>query len=598
MEGKKQETASNDEGEKGEQQQRRSRGCYAKREEARCQAAKEEFLGLKLRRRVTTGGAHTPVPAWRTEAEVDLMAGDEARRSGVSVSARKLGASLWEIQNLETRNSKGRRGSGTHCQRQGKGLEDDSAMDDRPNSSASLRRHMAASLVENRRIKERTSQAPLPESPASYSSSIGAASCSSEMIKPTHRDPRYGLKTSTELLKVLNRIWALEEQQTSHVSLVKSLKLELHQAHTRIKEMEGLLVKVSDEKSIKRAKEKEKIKHVVQSVKEELEEERKLRKNSENLQRKLGKDLGELKGVFLKAIKDLEKEKRVNSLLEDLCDEFARGIRDFEEEIRVLKQGFNNVNNNKDYGHKFDRAILHIAEAWLDERMQMQLAEKRGDLIQKNAIFERISGEIKSFLHEKEEASCSKNEENAISGKNGNFRRQSLESVHLNGNTSAPRVLEEDEEDSIASDLHCFELDMNSNGTEKRGRYQKHSKNGKEKLEFNLEKMFPRKTCFEDSPKTDSCEFIGNKIGNRDSILAKYESKKSSGETNFLNSIGQFCENNNSGDLCDNNSEISEFSPELPPGVRENTLKAKLIQARLEGRQVRLRGSLSGGVRK
>ena len=44
----------------------------------------------------------------------------------------------------------------------------------------------------------------------------------------------YSLKTSTELLKVLNRIWGLEEQHASNMSLVKALKKELDHARVRI----------------------------------------------------------------------------------------------------------------------------------------------------------------------------------------------------------------------------------------------------------------------------------------------------------------------------------------------------------------------------
>jgi hypothetical protein len=37
--------------------------------------------------------------------------------------------------------------------------------------------------------------------------------------------------------------------------------------------------------------------------------------------------------------------------------------------------------------------------------------------------------------------------------------------------------------------------------------------------------------------------------------------------------------------------EITECSPEQPVGVMENTLKAKLLQARLEGQHARLKAS-------
>ncbi|KAF0932928.1 hypothetical protein E2562_013127 [Oryza meyeriana var. granulata] len=85
-------------------------------------------------------------------------------------------------------------------------------------------------------------------------------------------------------------------------------------------------------------KHKEKIAADIHSLQDELEDERRLRRHSEDLHRKFGKELSEIKSAFVKAVKDLEKEKKTNSLLEDLCDQFAMGIRDYEDEVRALKQ--------------------------------------------------------------------------------------------------------------------------------------------------------------------------------------------------------------------------------------------------------------------
>ncbi|XP_078177112.1 uncharacterized protein At5g41620-like [Carex rostrata] len=574
MEGKKQETANDEEGKETSSSQKRG--------DQRGLTAKEEFLGLKLRRGITAtgrkpgGGVHTPVPTWKMEPD-DLVgeegpegvadevgpSSDKGRRN--SVSARQLGASLWEIQNLVPRNKNGSRGSvsGAHRQRHGKGVEDEPGVEDRPRSSASLRQHRMDSL-EQHRVRERGSRAPFSGSQASYCSSIGAAavnpamtpSCSSEIIKTKHGEGRYNLKTSTELLKVLNRIWTLEEQHESHNSLVKSLKVELHNAHLRVKELEGLLKHVSAEKLVKKSREKEKVKEAVQSLQEEVLEERRVRKHTESLNKRLGKDMNELKGAFLKAVKELDKEKRVNSLLEDLCDEFAKGIRDYEEEVRLLKQG----NNYNDHSQKFDRLILHVAEAWLDERMQMQMAEVRGDLVEKSAIVERLSGEFKSFLHSR----LSSHKNNIINNNGGNFRRQSLESVHLNGTTSAPRVADEDDSDSVASDLHCFELDMRANGKPSNSKAKSHSSAekiinvkeiksadmGQQLYASDPQRSVQRKLPYlDDVRKTISCEIEGIE-GN---LHRKFEK-----------------------------------SSELPPGFRDNTLKAKLIEARLQGRNARL----------
>lgn len=50
-------------------------------------------------------------------------------------------------------------------------------------------------------------------------------------------DSRYNPTTSTELLKILNRIWSLEEQHSSNLSLVSALRSELNHARARVQEL-------------------------------------------------------------------------------------------------------------------------------------------------------------------------------------------------------------------------------------------------------------------------------------------------------------------------------------------------------------------------
>jgi hypothetical protein len=286
-------------------------------------------------------------------------------------------------------------------------------------------------------------------------------------LRDRYRDPGCNLKTSTELLKVLNRIWSLEEQHAVDVSAVKGLKLELQNTQARVQELtqerqryryevDSLARQVAEDKMARKNKEQEKLRATVCSLQEELEAERHLRKHSESLHRKLGKELSAMKPAFLKAAKDLEKEQKATRLLEDLCDEFALGIRNYEEEVRVLKQ-----RHAKEYEHKTDKLVVHISEAWLDERIQMQNADARGDSEGKTSITERLSSEIQSFLHGRRSSNLHGANKHIGNEKgDASLCRQSLESLHLNGATSAPRLAEDDDDDSVASDLHCFELNM------------------------------------------------------------------------------------------------------------------------------------------
>lgn len=65
-------------------------------------------------------------------------------------------------------------------------------------------------------------------------------------------------------------------------------------------------------------------------VREELEDEKKLRKRFESMYRKLVREMFDMKFFFFKVLNELERERRVRIFLEDLGDEFVLGIRDYE----------------------------------------------------------------------------------------------------------------------------------------------------------------------------------------------------------------------------------------------------------------------------
>ncbi|XP_073000361.1 uncharacterized protein At5g41620-like isoform X1 [Typha latifolia] len=651
---------------------------------------KEEPLGLKLRRKMEAGrkgGLCTPVPNWKLEEDDGLEKPAAAPRRS-SVSARQLGANLWEMQGLLHLSKMSRRDH-----RKGKGLEDEidrssisPAHHIQPQSSGSLRRQVATSLIQHHKLNGSCSRALQPVSPASYSSSMEAAAYNQAITPSSSTDRKgrlgetgYNLKTSTELVKVLNRIWSLEEQHASNVSLVKGLKVELQQARVRIQELmqeqqgyrcevDSLMKQVSENKQIRKNKEQERIKAAVQSMRDEIEDERRLRRRSENLHRKLGKELSEVKAAFLNAAKDLEKQRKANCLLVELCDEFARGIRNYEEEIRELKQ-----RSTKDYDDKFDRLIVHISEAWLDERMQTQIAESRGDLAEESTITEKLRGEVESFLQARLSSVSKNNEMHSKNGRReGYLRRQSLESVQLNGATGAPCDAEDD--DSVSSDLQCFELTMdadidvsreqlnppNINGTEKldhmrksdlmekRMRYSDSTMSQKMSslhMQFGGQMDNPKscgkKTQLVDREQEINSDADGETAGlkaDQTEIVVSHQSentrtkesdgtlkchleisecrnvhhggaqgKESQSHSSWMSQFGEGAASRDALNLSSpvqkwNNQraasdiKISECSLKLQGGVKENSLKAKLLEARLEGRHARLKASTGSSV--
>ncbi|XP_024014761.1 uncharacterized protein At5g41620 isoform X1 [Eutrema salsugineum] len=440
-------------------------------EEENGERQKVERLVEKLKNRNNSRNkGHRP----STPAHVSLLPNLFSKLSPSIVSSRKLAAAFWEFhQYYEDRSflsspaAKMHRGANDFAgtsnrrQRHGKavaaikenGLDlsqflRDPSPDHQPESAGSLRRQIGQMLMKHHQSIERNNHALQPVSPASYGSSLEVATYN-KAVKPSSsmdfhgrpsREPHYNLKTSTELLKVLNRIWSLEEQHAANISLIKALKTELAHSRVRIKELlryqqadrhelERVVKQLSEEKLSRKNKEAE----WVSSARKELEDERKLRKRSESLHRKLARELSELKSTLSSCVKELERGNKSRKMMEMLCDEFAKGIKSYEEEIHGLKQK-NLVKEWAGREEEGDHMVLHIAESWLDERMQMRLEGGDGN---SSSVLDKLESEIETYLQ----------------GKPRN-RRSSLESVPL----SAPPRDVDCEEDSAGSDSNCFEL--------------------------------------------------------------------------------------------------------------------------------------------
>ncbi|KAL9246677.1 hypothetical protein vseg_020182 [Gypsophila vaccaria] len=347
-----------------------------------------------------------------------------------------------------------------HHQNSGFDPQSHATHDHHPASAGSLRRHIAASLMRHHQSAERNKQALQPLSPASYGSSLemapynpAATPDSSIELRGRNGESSYSFKTSTELLKVLNRIWSLEEQHASNVSLVKGLKTELDHARARIKEllrdqqvnrheMDQLMKKISVDSLARKNKDHERIDAAVQSVRDELENERKLRKRSESLHRKLARELFEVKVALSTTVKEHEKEKRSIEVLEELCDKFAMGIREYATQVHTVKQ-----KSDSDWTGMTDHEnlILHMSELWLDERTQVPDLET-----QRQPAVDKLKHEIETFLTSEQLVSAKAKDITSFRDPNEiRSKRRSLESI--------PEVATAPQ-DSAFSDLHVAEV--------------------------------------------------------------------------------------------------------------------------------------------
>ncbi|KAK7389872.1 hypothetical protein VNO78_25168 [Psophocarpus tetragonolobus] len=615
------------------------------------------FVGKK-------GGPSTPPPTWRLELPSQQNGIDKVQEflnfSTSTLSARKLCANLWEVlphQQLHTplvkmnkfgttlrRRRRVRRllhhtkdtGSEVNSNNQlaePPGTPSDS---DQPASSSSSRRHVTASLIQHRRSVERNGCALQPVFPASYSSSeemapyqCAVTPTSSVDFKGTIGQSSYSFKTSTELLKVLNRIRSLEEQQASNISVVKTLKTELDRSKAQIKELlrekqmnrqelENLIKQITLDKLIRKNKEHGRIKAAVLSIKEELEDERRLRQHSENLHRKLARELSEVKSSFSGCLRNLERERKARILLENLCDEFAKGIRDYEQEVHSLRRSSEKGQHQvKGDNNSLDRLILHISEAWLDERMQMKLARSDCDLIERNSIVDKLGFDIETFLHARRSVDLKRYGYSSPKElKEIHPCQHSSDSFPLKDAGSAPHNMAQ--KDSIDTDF--FEPKRtNGEGLQRLSsrlqanmdRNISYDDNERFFVERKLSEMGEDRTALlseeaKYDPQESNRSWIRRDSNHRPDFLVGNSSLSSEGDKVYPESIckedscvhSAVTANGSPLKLWKSKLSVSDFdksesSTILHKGVKENTLMAKLLEARLEGQKSRPRASKS-----
>ncbi|XP_022970027.1 uncharacterized protein At5g41620-like [Cucurbita maxima] len=502
---------------------------------------------------------------------------------------------------------------------------------EQPTSASSLRRHVAASLLQHHQSIERNNQALQPVSP-SYGSSMEVAPynpaitpTSSLDFKGRMGESHYSLKTSTELLKVLNRIWSLEEQHASNIALIRALKTELDHGRVKMKElvrqrqadrheMDELIKEITEDKLARKNKEEDRIKAAIQSVRDELENERKLRKRSESLHRKFARDLSETKSSLVNALNEIERERKSRMLLEDLCDEFAKGIKHYENLVHGLKPKSDRICSGR---ADRDGLVLEISEAWLDERMQMQ--QEHNDTDVRMSVVEKLQLDIESFLEAKRnDVNDSKNDQLLRD------RRSSLESVPLNEAASAPQAGDEDDDDddnSQDSDSHCFELNKPNNSNT-----MTHENENVE--DHVVETDIQRKLGSDERSKSRTPSSLQVRFEEQVSWARSIGNKKEQGKGEALPSCqdvdgGSNEKRNNHHSIhgsnlhpedgygeasCSNSGWRNQASPvrqwtmaapemnttqslssKLPPRLKENTLHAKLLEARSKASRQRLK---------
>ncbi|CAK7341931.1 unnamed protein product [Dovyalis caffra] len=454
------------------------------------------------------GGSSTPVPTWKLmgkrtpsstlramESSPKSLNG-KGKQQQAPVSARKLAATLWEMNEMPSPKMKEEMVEERRLRKEGRGRErrsvhsgslpphlsdpSHSPVSERIDRSGTGNRHRRTSSISQRlRLMDQSIGAFDSVSNASLMeietrSRAQTPSGSTVGVKPRLKDVSNALTTSKELLKIINRVWGNEDRPSSSMSLISALHAELERARLQVNhliqeqrsdqnEINYLMKCFAEEKAAWKNKEQKVVEAAIESIAGELDVEKKLRRRFESLNKKLGKELAETKASLLKAVKELECEKRARVVMEQVCDELARDIGDDKAEVEELKRESVKLCEEVEK----EREMMQLADVMREERVHMKLSEAKYQLEEKNAAVDKLRSQLEAFLRtkrtkEKGRSSSShmNDEEIAAYLSKNRFVSHQSEVNEDDGEVDDVMLCEEG---SAESDLHSIELNMDNN---------------------------------------------------------------------------------------------------------------------------------------
>ncbi|BFG38536.1 hypothetical protein CerSpe_248100 [Prunus speciosa] len=467
------------------------------------------------------GGSSTPVPTWKLMSSKSptasaLRAMDSPNYAASSqngagrskqqapVSARKLAATLWEmndmpsprvregssderrLRKMEIMNSKAREreriARSAHSGSLPPHLSDPShsPVSERTDRSGTGSFHRRTPSI-SQRLRLTDHHAGMLDSHRNGSlmevetrSRAQTPTASTVGVKTRLKDVSNALTTSKELLKIINRIWGNEDRPSSSMALISALHAELERARLQVNqliqeqradqnEINYLMKCFAEEKAAWKSKEHKVVEAAIEAVAGELEVERKLRRRSESLNKKLGKELAETKASLVKAVKELESEKRTREIMEQVCDELARDIDEDKSEAEEVKRESSKVREDVEK----EREMMQFADVLREERAQVKLSEAKHQLEEKNAAVDILRSQLEAFMGSKR----TKEKGRGPAHLNDEEISAYLSRAHLGSHQDDEKDEDggevedgiECEEDSAESDLHSIELSMGNN---------------------------------------------------------------------------------------------------------------------------------------
>ncbi|KAL5700522.1 hypothetical protein ACHQM5_025954 [Ranunculus cassubicifolius] len=448
------------------------------------------------------GGSSTPVPIWRLTSRspsASVLRMPESPINGACVvdgkkvkqppvSARKLAASLWEMNQMNNngfleekdfvkKESKSRDRRSVQSSYVPRHLSDPSHS---PVSERMERSGISSHYARTSTVSHKVQQTSHKVADFDYISNASFMETERRSRGQTPKGPIDGAKahlkdlsngvaTSKELLTVLGRMWGIEEHYSSGKSILSALRAELKRArehvdyliqeqHSDHKDINSLMKYFAEEKATWKRKTHERVETAVKSISNDLEMEKKLRRRTESLTKTLGRELTDTKAALANAVRELENEKRAREIMEKVGGELARDIGEDKALVEQLKKESVKVREEVEK----EREMLQIADVLREERVHMKLLEAKYQFEEKNAAVNKLRNELEPFLR----TDC---KTNGCPKCNGIVQAASelINTVALYQNQEIGKGesnrFEIEEDQSSESDLHSIELDMENN---------------------------------------------------------------------------------------------------------------------------------------
>ncbi|XP_004487466.1 uncharacterized protein [Cicer arietinum] len=415
-------------------------------------------------------GYSTPSPMWKTtsmstnhhhnHAIKNTSLHSSKEKKELSVSARKLAATLWELNDLTP----------SMVKKEPMRINKDRDKD-RVQSlcrSVLLGPHKLDPSYSSTSFSEKESN-KLKDKRNCGKCKVG--------VKNYLKEAKSGLSTLNKLLKVLSQMVHEEKHSFRSIPLILGMSNELDRVRNQIDgfieeqssnqtDIEYLMKHFAEENSAWKRREREKIRATMMSLTQELEVEKKLRRQTERLNMKIVNEMENVKYSYSKLSKEHKREKRAKEILEQVCDELAQGIGEDRAKVEEMKRESEKVLEEVEK----EREMLQLADVLREERVHMKLSEAKYQFEEKNEMLENLRNELESFFKSKEKEKGGDDD-----GVNEGLKKLKDFEFYLNKTCLELQNLEadnhlnvgdaiehEDESAETESDLQSIELNMDN----------------------------------------------------------------------------------------------------------------------------------------